>query len=304
MELRVLKYFLGVAREQSFTKAANSLHVSQPALSKQIRELEDELGHKLFVRKSHSINLTEDGILLKQRAEEILDMVERTQAEFSSQAGELQGDIYIGGGETAVMKEIAVIVRNLQKKFPLIRYHFYSGNADDVMEKLDNGLLDFGLLIQPVDLSKYDYIDLPQKDIWGVLMRKDCTLASRKSLRPNDLLKLPLIVSRQIAKRIFRKEGLVHWLGSDLDKFNIVATYNLIYNAGIMVSQGVGYALALDKLANTSKESNLTFRPLSPILESRINVVWKKDRLFSKSAKIFLNEMNDRFNKNYKIPKS
>ena len=296
MELRVLRYFLAVAREGSVTGAANILHVTQPTLSRQLMDLEDELGHKLFVRGSHSVSLTEEGALLKKRAEEILDMVERTQSEFSAPTGdEVCGDVYIGGGETYGMKQIAAIVRELRKIHPCIRYHLYSGNADDVTEKLDKGLLDFGLLIQPADLSRYDGIDLSDKDRWGVLMRKDSPLAAKRAVQRKDLLSLPLIVSRQIARRISAKGGLAEWLGPDLERFNIVATYNLIYNAGVMVDEGVGYAIGLDRLADTGPDSSLCFRPLMPKLESGLSVIWKKERLFSKSAKIFLEKMRECF---------
>ena len=285
MELRVLKYFLAVAREGSVTGAANLLHVTQPTLSRQIMDLEDELGHKLFERGSHSVRLTEDGVLLKKRAEEILDMADRTLSEFASRDGRGAGGyVYIGE-----------IVRNLRRSHPRIRYNLYSGNADDVTEKLDKGLLDFGLLIQPADLSKYDYVNLPDKDVWGVLMRSDSPLAAKKRIQKKDLFGQPLLVSRQVANRAYSKNDLAEWLGEDLEKFDIAATYNLIYNAGVMVREGVGYAITLDKLADTGEGSGLCFRPLMPKVEAGLNVVWKKDRYFSEAAKVFLAELKSRF---------
>ncbi len=293
MEIRVLRYFLAVAHEGSLTKAANVLHVTQPTLSRQLMNLEEELGHKLFVRASHSVRLTDEGLLLKKRAEEILDMVGRTQAEFAAQSELVSGDVYIGGGETFAMKKIAGVVQKLRRSNPGIRYHFYSGNADDVTEKLDKGLLDFGLLIQPADLSKYDHLKLQDKDVWGVLMRKNSPLASKKRIQKKDLLNLPVILSRQIVSRPHSQNDLAQWLGMDFGKFNVVATYNLIYNAGIMVGEGIGYAIGLDKLADTSPSSPLCFRPLMPKLESSLNVVWKKDRPFSAPAKLFLEKMKE-----------
>ena len=214
MELRVLKYFLAVAREGSVTGAANLLHVTQPTLSRQLMDLEDELGHKLFERGSHSVRLTEDGVLLRKRAEEILDMADRTLSEFSSRDGRgVGGDVYIGGGETYAMKRIGEMVRDLRRSHPRIKFNLYSGNADDVTEKLDKGLLDFGLLIQPADLSKYDYVNLPDRDVWGVLMRSDSPLAARKRIQKKDLFGLPIFVSRQVSRRAYSKNDLLEWLG-------------------------------------------------------------------------------------------
>ena len=298
MELRVLKYFLAVAREGSVTGAANLLHVTQPTLSRQLMDLEGELGRKLFERGSHSVRLTDDGVLLMKRAEEITDMADRTLLEFAARDGrDVGGDVYIGGGETYAMKRIGEMVRKLRQSHPRIKFNLYSGNADDVAEKLDKGLLDFGLLIQPADLSKYDYVTLPDKDAWGVLMRSDCPLAAKRRVRKKDLFGLPIFVSRQASRRAYSKNDLLEWLGEDLEKFDIAGTYNLIYNAGIMVREGVGYAITLDKLADTGEGSGLCFRPLMPKVEAGLNVVWKKGRYFSEAAKIFLAELKSRFGK-------
>ncbi len=298
MELRVLKYFLAVAREGSVTGAANLLHVTQPTLSRQLMDLEGELGRKLFERGSHSVRLTDDGVLLMKRAEEITDMADRTLSEFAARDGrDVCGDVYIGGGETYAMKRIGEMVCNLRQSHPRIKFNLYSGNADDVAEKLDKGLLDFGLLIQPADLSKYDYVTLPDKDVWGVLMRSDSPLAAKRRVRKKDLFGLPIFVSRQASRRAYSKNDLLEWLGEGLEKFDIAGTYNLIYNAGIMVREGVGYAITLDKLADTGEGSGLCFRPLMPKVEAGLNVVWKKGRYFSEAAKIFLAELNSRFGK-------
>ena len=289
MELRVLRYFLAVAREGGISAAANFLHLTQPTLSRQIMDLEEKLGCKLLKRGSNGTKLTDEGFLLKKRAEEILDMAERTREELSHN-DDISGSIYIGGGETVAMREIAGIVGSMQRKYPKIRYHLYSGNAEDVTEKLDKGLLDFGLLIQPSELSKYEHITLRNKDSWGLIMRKDDPLASKAKIKKRDLLGSPLLVSRrQIA--MSNDDPLIMWLGGILDECNIVSTYNLIYNAGIMVAEGIGRALALDNLVDTSRQSELCFRPLSPKVETKVNVVWKKDRYFSKPAKLFLESL-------------
>lgn len=287
MELRVLRYFIAVAREESITGAAESLHVTQPTLSRQLMELEEELGKKLFIRGSRKLTLTDEGILLKKRAEEIIELVEKTEAEIITSDEIINGDIYIGGGETDAMRIIAKTAKKLQKEYPHIRYHIFSGNADDVTERLDKGLLDFGILIEPADIRKYEYIKLPATDIWGLLMRKDSPLASRNTIKPEDLWNIPLLCSRQ---SMVGKE-ISDWIGLDYDKLNIVTTYNLVYNASLMVEEGIGYALSLDKLVNTTGDSILCFRPLEPKLEVGLNIIWKKSQIFSKAAKKFLERL-------------
>ncbi|MCM3317481.1 LysR family transcriptional regulator [Rummeliibacillus stabekisii] len=295
MEFRVLRYFLTVAREGSITGAANFLNVTQPTLSRQLKDLEEELGKKLFTRSSHSIILTDEGMLLRKRAEEIVDMVDKVAEEFGSMEETLKGDIYIGGGETDAMKQIARVVRDLQIRYPNIRYHLYSGNEDDVAERLDKGLLDFGILIQPADLSKYNYLNMPAKDVWGVVMRKDSPLASKDTIQAADLLDVPLICSRQALKQTFSKNEFADWFGEDFDKLNIITTYNLAFNAAIMVEEGIGYAVTIDKIVNTSNDSNLCFRPLNPRLESGLNIVWKKHQVLSAAANMFLKEFQSKF---------
>ncbi|MEI4768297.1 LysR family transcriptional regulator [Psychrobacillus sp. FJAT-51614] len=299
MEFRVLRYFLTIAREGSITGAANVLHVTQPTLSRQLKELEEELGKKLFIRKSHNIVLTDEGMILRKRAEEIIDMVAKVEEEFNSMEETIGGDVYIGGGETDAMKLIAQIVKGLRFKYPNIRFHLYSGNSDDVTEQLDKGLLDFGILIQPADLSKYNYINIPAKDVWGVIMRKDSPLAVKKSIQKADLLDVPLLFSRQAMKQGLSRNEFSEWFGEDYDKLNVVTTYNLAFNAALMVEEGIGYAVTIDKIVNTSSDSNLCFRPLEPRLESGLNIVWKKHQVFSNAANIFFEEMQNKF-LNYK----
>ena len=293
MEIRVLRYFLAVAREGSITAAANYLHLTQPTLSRQLKDLEEELGQTLLIRKSHRVTLTPEGMLLRKRAEEIIAMVDKTQSEFVSLGNTVSGNVYIGGGETRVMKEIATVIRDIQTAFPAIHFHLYSGNAEDVTERLDKGLLDFGVLIQPADLSRYQSLQLKGKDQWGVLMPKDSPLAAKKAIKKEDLLDLPLICSRQAICRHINGNAFSHWFGEDFERLNIVSTFNLIYNAALLVEAGAGYAISLDGLTDTSRDSALCFRPLSPKLESRLAIVWKKDQVFSPAAQLFLDRITD-----------
>lgn len=295
MEVRVLRYFLAVAREGNITRAADFLHVTQPTLSRQLKDLEQELGKKLFTRSSHSIALTDEGILLRKRAEEIVNMMDKLEAEFSSMEDTISGDVYIGGGETDAMRQIARAVKDLQAIYPNMRYHLYSGNEEDVTDRLDRGLLDFGILIEPADLSKYNHISIPAKDVWGVIMRKDSPLALKTAIQAADLLNLPLICSRQAMQKTYSKNAVADWFGEDFEKLNVVTTYNLAYNAAIMVDEGVGYGITLDKIVNTSSDSSLCFRPLEPRLESGLNIVWKKHQVFSAAAKVFLKNIQDKF---------
>lgn len=295
MELRVLRYFLTIAREGSITNAANVLHVTQPTLSRQIHDLEEELGHRLFVRGSRNMNLTAEGMILRKRAEEIISMVDKTEAEFHSMSNVVSGDIYIGGGETEAVKLIAQIVCELRTAYPEIHYHLYSGNAEDVTERLDKGLLDFGLLIQPADISKYDYFNIPARDTWGVIMRKDIPLAKKETIRKEDLLNVPLICSRQVISEERHRNEFAEWFGEDFDKLDIVTTFNLVYNAAIMVEAGVGYAITIDKIANTTESSSLCFRPLEPQLDSGLNIIWKKDQVFSAAAALFFKKLREHF---------
>lgn len=285
MDIRILRYFLAVAREESISGAAASLHMTQPPLSRAISDLEEEIGKQLFIRGNRKVTLTEDGLLLRKRATEIIELVEKTESELSSTGQELiSGDIYIGGGETDAMRMIAKVATDLQRICPDIKYHLYSGNADDVAERLDKGLLDFGIMIDPADIKKYDYIPLPAKDTWGLLMRKDSPLASLDAISPEHLYGIPLLTSRQSSVG----NALSGWMKRDLEQLQIAATYNLIYNASLMVEEGLGYALCLDKLINTTGNSNLLFKPLSPTLKVGLNIVWKKYQFFTKASEKFL----------------
>jgi len=291
MELRLLRYFLTVAREETISGAAEALHVTQPTLSRQMMELEEGLGVKLFTRGNRKITLTGEGMLLRKRAEEIVDLVEKTKAELAASEDIVSGDIYIGGGETHGMSIIAEVIQEMREEYPYLHFHLFSGNAEDVTERIDKGLLDFGVLIQPTNLSNYESLRLPTTDTWGVLMRKDSPLAVRDTIHPEDLWDVPVIASRQ---RLVSGD-IAKWMKKDCEKLNLVATYNLIYNASLLVEQGVGYALTLDKLTNTTGDSNLCFRPLEPRLEADMDIVWKKYQVFSNAAELFLERIQKMF---------
>lgn len=286
MELRVLQYFLAVAREQSILKASEALHLSQPTLSRQLRNLEIELGKQLFVRGNRKITLTEEGALLRKRAEEIVALVKKTESEITLSEESIAGDIYIGAGETDAIRLVTRTAAKLQAEHPLLHYHIFSGDSQDVLERLDKGLLDFGIVFDQTDLSSYNHIGIPKKDRWGVLMRRDSPLANKDTICPEDLWDKPIILSRQ------QKEGseLSFWLKKDFSELNIVATYNLLFNGSLMVDEGLGYALCLDGIINTSGNSNLCFKPLEPSLKLGMNLVWKKYPVFSKAAEKFLEQ--------------
>jgi len=284
MDIHILRYFLAVAREQTISGAAEALHMTQPPLSRQLRELEEELGKQLFVRGKRRITLTREGLLLRKRAEEILSLVEKTRAEVAASDTSVRGDVYIGGGETEGMRHIAKLVFRLQARYPDIRFHLFSGDGYDVTERLDRGLIDFGTLIEPIDLSKYDSLRLPRPDVWGLLLRKDHPLARKEAIRPADLPGIPLIASRQL----INENGLSGWLGYSCEKLRIVATGNLLNNLRLLAEEGVGCVITLDRIIHLSEDSPLCFRPFAPRLESWMYLAWKKYQVFSPAAEIFL----------------
>jgi DNA-binding transcriptional LysR family regulator len=299
MDLRVLEYFLAVAREENMSNAAQTLHVTQPTLSRQMADLEKELGKTLFIRTNRQTLLTEDGMRLRNRAEEILSLVARTEFEMKSAPSDVIGEIYIGAAETNIMGILAAAMKELHEEYPLIKYNIYSANADDVSEKLEHGILDFGLMIEPVNKSKYDYIEIPDYNIMGILMRKDNPFAAKESLTAADLLNMPLLAtSRQYNNS---QSDFITWMGSDYANLNIVARYNLIYNAALMVECGLGNAICIDHLADISSDSPLTFRPLFPEIKSRLVLVWKKYRLLSKPEQLFLEVLKNRLSKGHRF---
>lgn len=291
MEIRLLRYFLAVAQEESISKAADILHITQPTLSRQLMDLEKELNTKLLIRgkRNKKITLTEDGKLLKSRAQEIIELTNKTESEFLFGDKNISGDIFIGGGETDAIRVIARTIKRLSLEYPNIKYHFYSGNGEDVTEKLNKGLLDFGVFIEPIDKKEYGFIQLPQNDTWGILMRKDSDLSKKEFIEPEDLINIPLFSSRQYLV----KNLISGWLGFDFEKLNIIGSYNLLYNASVMVEEGLGYALCIDKLINISGDSKLCFKPLKPKLEAGILVAWNKNQPLSKIAKLFIQKLQE-----------
>ena len=290
MELRVLQYFLAVAREQNISAAAASLHLSQPALSTQLKALENELGKPLLIRGtkgSRKILLTEEGMLLRKRAEEILELVRITENEISLSDEMIAGDVYIGAGESDMIRLFARTAKTMQQRHPHIHYHILSGNAVFVQEHLDRGLIDFGVVYGPVNSEIYSSMKLPAQDTWGVLMRKDSPLAQKDVIVPQDLWDQPLILSAQKHDA----GPMANWLEQDLSQLNVVATYNLVFNASLLVEEGLGYAICFDHLINVTGESNLCFRPLSPQMVAEASIIWKRYQVFSKAANCFLNEL-------------
>lgn len=286
MEIRVLRYFLEIAREGNMTRAAESLHVSQPTLSKQMKELEAELGKKLFRRGSSSVSLTNEGMLLRKRAEDILDMVDKTTDEFSALDDVTGGDVRIGCAESCQIKYLARIIKEFRKKYPLFRYHLTSGNTEQVTERLDRGLFDFAVIVEPPDLSKYNFIEIPESNIWGVIMRKDSPLAQKKRILAEDLFGLQLICSEQAVQ-----EDLPRWCGEKMDRLLFSGSTNLFYNGTVFVKEGLGYLLTFDGLADTSSGSGLCFRPLEPALETKMFLIWKKYQVFTPIAGLLLEDM-------------
>lgn len=289
MELRVLQYFLAVAREQSISGAAESLHLSQPTLSRQLKEMEEELGKQLLIRGNRRVTLTEEGMILRKRAQEILELVKKAEAEISLSDDIIAGDITVGAGETDGVRFLAEAVHSLQKNYPLIHFHIVSGDKASVLENLDKGLIDFGLIFGEADTSKYEHIGVPYKDIWGVLMRRDSPLAGKEAITAEDLMDKPLIISRQAFQNAEFREFFSH----GHDKLNIAATYNLLFNGSLMVDEGMGYAICFDKIINVTGDSNLCFRPLSPKIEAEMYIVWKKYQVLTKAAEVFLQKLRD-----------
>ncbi len=284
MELRVLKYFLAAAREQNITAAAETLHITQPTLSKQLKELEEELGKKLFIRGNRKITLTEEGMFLRKRAQEIVELADKTAADFAAGIDAVSGDIFIGSGETGAVRYIGRALYKMRSRYPDIRFHLFSGNGEDVSERLDKGLIDFALFVGLTDLRKYDYLKLPYHHKWGLVMRADDPLAAHEHITPEMLTNVPILCSRQA---LIRSE-LSGWLGRPFDELNVVGTYNLIYNAAIMVEEGLGHALCIDKLLDTPESRGLCFRPLEPVIHAELFVAWKKYQFFSAAADKFL----------------
>lgn len=290
MEIRVLEYFLEIAREGNMSRAAQTLHVSQPTLSKQMKNLEIELGKELFRRGSTSVSLTEEGMLLRKRAEDILEMVDKTMGEFSELDNITGGEVHIGCAESHLVKYLAQAIKDFKKDYPLFRYHLTSGNTEQVIERLDRGLFDFAVIVEPPNLEKYNYIEIPGTDIWGLAIRKDTPLSEKKEIAFEDLLGIELICSEQ-----GMKFDISRWCGEKTDQLNLSGTVNLCYNGGVFVKEGLGCMLTFEHLVNTDKNSNLCFRPLTPRLETKMYIIWKKYQVFTPIAELLLDKLKQLF---------
>ena len=286
MEIRVLRYFLMTAREENITRAAELLHITQPTLSRQLMQLEEELGTKLFERSSHSIRLTEDGMLLRRRAQELVQLADSVEKEFRHSKEEMSGTISIGSGETGSMQELAEIIRDFQEKYPLVQYDLYTATADDIKERLDKGLLDIGLLTEPVDIMKYSFIRMKRKEKWGILVRRDSKLAEKTSIGPSDLLDVPVF----LAHRALVKNEIEGWFGDYYDQVQIAGTYNLINNAAVMVRNHIGVAFCFQL---QSQFDDLTYIPIEPQIETGAVIVWKKAQIVSRTTHQFISFLKE-----------
>lgn len=289
MEIRVLRYFLEIARAGNMTRAAETLHVSQPTLSKQIKDLEQELGKKLFRRSSSAMTLTDEGMLLRKRAEDIVAMVDKTSDEFKSMNDITGGEVHIGCAESHQVKYLAQTIKEFKVKYPMFRFHLTSGNTEQVAERLDRGLIDFAVIVEPPNLSKYNYLELPEADVWGLVMKKEDPLARKETICFEDLPGLELICSAQ-----GMKFDISRWCGEKADMLDLSGTINLAYNGSVFVREGLGYMLTFDRLINTGPESGLCFRPLEPLLETKMYVIWKKYQVFTPIAQLLLDELKER----------
>lgn len=290
MEIRTLRYFLAVAREENMTRAAEYLHVTQPTLSKQIQSLEDELGKKLFIRHSFRIELTEAGILLRKRAEDLVSMADKIMGEFTALDDLTGGDVYLGLAESYQIRYLAREIKRFKEIYPGLRYHISSGDTEQVTEKLDKGVLDFAVLAEEPDTAKYHCLTLPESDVWGLVMPSDHPLTNKESIAVDDVIGLPLFCSEQGWKR-----DIPRWCGEKMGSLHLEGSFRLPYNASLFVREGLGFLLTFDRLIDTSPASGLAFRPLSPKLETRMYLIWRKYQIFTPIAERLLAELKDRF---------
>ncbi|MBO7252599.1 MAG: LysR family transcriptional regulator [Oscillospiraceae bacterium] len=288
MEIRTLKYFLAVAEEENITAAASKLHMTQPALSRQMMDLEKSIGKPLFIRTNKKTYLTEDGLYLKQRAQEILSLVDKTASELQTTSGEIYGQIHFGAGETDSMRIFADVTGRIHQKYPKIQFNLFSGNADDILEKLENGVLDFGLIFSTTFPETYHYMPVPLSNARGLLMRRDSPWAKYGRITVDLLKQMPLITPSRTS---YNQNFLSQWCGKDVDSLHIVATYNLIFNAVFLVEAGIGNALCLENLVNTEHSSTLCFCPLDPPSYAVPMLIWKKGKKLSKASAVFLEEI-------------
>ena len=290
MEIRTLRYFLAVAREENMTRAAEILHVTQPTLSKQLKSLEQELGKKLFTRHSFSIRLTDEGVLLRNRAEDLVSMADKIEQEFISLDDISGGDLYLGLAESAQIRYLAQAIRLFKERYPALHYHITSGDTEQIAEKLDKGLLDFLVLAELPDSRKYEYLAFPENDIWGLIIPAGDPLAQKDSVTAEDLKGLPLFCSDQAWGNEIRT-----WAGNDFSDLILEGSFRLSYNGSIFTREGLGYLLTFEHLIDTSKKSGLVFRPLSPKLETTLYLAWNRYQTFTPIAERFLEELKESF---------
>ena len=284
MEIRVLRYFLTVVREQSITKASEVLHITQPTLSRQLAQMEEEVGVKLFDRGTRKITLTNEGLLLRRRAEEILQLVDKTERELVIQEEQVEGKITIGCGEIASVQLLPDLFQSFHEKYPRVTFDIYTATADHVKDQMDRGLVDIGLLLEPIDIEIYDFIRLDMKERWVVLMRPDSPLAKKDAVTAGELSELPLILPR----RLWVQSELASWFGDYYENLNVLFTSNLSTNGAIMVSQGLAYSVVVEGSVPFWDQSKITYRPLSPELTATSVLAWKRGQPFSLAATKFI----------------
>lgn len=284
MEIRVLRYFLTVAREESITSAAKVLHITQPTLSRQLTQLEEETGVALFQRGSRKITLTNEGMLLRRRAEEIVDLVDKTSKELIVQDEEIEGTITIGSGELASVQTLAEICGSFQKKYTRVRFELYTATADVVKERMERGLVDIGLLLEPVDMERFEFVRLQTEEKWVVLMKPDDPLAAKSGITAKDLCDLPLI----LPSRLNVQSELASWFGDVFEELNIAFTGNLTTNSAIMVRNGLGYGIAVEGSTCFWNPEIIATRPLKPALSANTALAWRRGQPFGKAAQKFI----------------
>ncbi len=284
MELRTLRYFLTIAQEKTIVNAAKKLHITQPTLSRQMKELEEEFDRQLFIRTNREIILTDDGLLLKKQAQQILFLVNKTEEMMKSNPDVLSGDIHIGASETAASALLAKVITAIQKDHPQIHFHLFSGNVQDICDRLESGLLDFGLVLDPVNLAKFDFLKLPVHDRWGLLVKEDNPLGANRHIQSHEINSFEVICPDQE----MIKNELAGWLGGNFRGFSINNTYNTIYNAALIVAQGGGYAFGLESHSNHLAIPGLKFVPFFPDLFTNHYLIYKKYQVFPKECEHFL----------------
>lgn len=287
MEIRVLRYFLTVVREQSITKAAEVLHITQPTLSRQLAQMEEEIGVKLFDRGTRKIALTNEGLLLRRRAEEILQLVDKTEKELIEQEEQVEGKITIGCGEIASVQLLPELFQSFHEKYPLVSFDLYTATADQVKDQMDRGLVDVGLLLEPIDIEKYEFIRLDKKERWVVLMRPDDPFAEKEYVTARELSEVPLILPR----RLRVQSELANWFGDYYENLNVLFTSNLSTNASVMVNHGLAYSIVIEGMMPFWDRSKITYRPLYPDLTATSVLAWKRGQPFSLAATKFIEHL-------------